>query len=420
MSWQIQGTRYTDPTYYRDAADRVEAQLRADFAAHHQLREIAAHGETPAHVVEYAARAHDLARAWRYSASPGHRHLWQQLSIAVESWTANPESARVEFGRLQQSFIEGNPAVESTTVRTQRQAAEITGHLEPVQDYSAQDGARYRPRHLSAVPDLGADGARRLGAADRALGGRGPDLLDLDEIQQIIDATDDLLAIEEAAGDRDTGADELEALIPAEQRNAPVIFDYTRTFDQHKTQIAAVRRVQDLAAEHLRLAGEFDGTAEGGQVLIERLETLMDATRRARREAVSAGVGEHDISAAYRAGLTGQFWSQQPGVPHLGQLDQILGERDHALAEIDTLRAEFGPDAYPRPGLALAVGAEPAFLPLSYTPSTATPTDPGGAAIADAVDAALPETGFASAWSTPEVTGVIDAPRHEPAVEHHL
>ncbi|MFI8974175.1 hypothetical protein ACIGO9_14910 [Nocardia asteroides] len=415
MSWAIQGTRYTDPSYYRDAADRVEAQLRADFAAHHQLREIAAYGETAEHVVEYAARASDLARAWQHCASPEHRQLWAQLSNAVESWTGNSEAARTDFGRLQQSFIDGDPAVEANTVRTQRQAAEITGHLEPVHDHSAQDGARYRPRHLSAVPDLGADGERRLSAADRALGGRGPELFDLEKIQAVIDATEDILAVEEAAGDLDSGADELDALIPAQLRNAPVTYDYTPAIDRHKAQIAALRRVQDLAAEHLRLAGEFDGTTQGGQVLIERLETLMDSTRRARRDAITAGAEEPDVNAAYRTGLTGQYWSQQPGVPHLGQLDQILGERDHALTEIHTLRDEYEIGASSGPELALAVGAEPAYLPSS-TPST----DQGGAVIGGAVDAALPETGFTPEWSSPEISGVIDAPHHESAVDHHL
>ncbi|MFD4431494.1 hypothetical protein, partial [Nocardia sp. NPDC058497] len=356
MSWVNQGTNYTDPGYYRDAADSTEAKLRADFATYHQLREIAAYGETPAHIVEYNARAHDIARQWHQGASLEHQQLWQQLTAAVESWTSNPESSRADFSRLQQAYIEGDPGVDPNIIRTQRQAAEVTGHLEPVHDQSAQDGARWWPRHLTVVPDLGADvGSPRLeSAADRALGGRAAEELSLAEVDAIIDATDDLLSAEETIGNLDTGVDELNALIPARQRSAPVAFDYTAAFDQHRAQIAAVRRVQDLTAEHLRLAGEFDGTVEGGQVLIERVETLMDAVRHARHEAVSAGVGEQEITAAYRAGLAGHYWSQQPGVPRLGQLDQILGERDQALTEIGLLRTEFGVGANREPEIALA------------------------------------------------------------------
>lgn len=416
MSWEVQGTRFTDPTYYSDAASNTEAQLRAEFAKYHQLRETAPWAETSAHVVEYTARAHSIARRWQHDSSPEHRELWQQLTAAVEDWTSNPESARTDYSRLQQALIEGNPGVDPNIIRTQRQAAEVTGYLEPVHDQSAQDGARWRPRHLTVVPDLGADSSRKSeSAADRALGGRAPEELTLAEVEAIIEATDDLLTAEETAGNLDNGIDELNALIPPQQRNAAVTFDYTAAFDQHRVQIAAVRRVQDLTAEHLRLAGEFDGTVEGGQVLIERVETLMDAARRARHEAVSAGVGEQEITAAYRAGLAGHYWSQQPGVPHLGQLDQILGERDQALTEIGVLRTELGAEANRAPELALAVGGEPAYVTTLEFPSA-----PAGSVISSAVDAALPDTGFAAEWSTPELTGVIDAPRREPAIDPQL
>ncbi|MEU3010115.1 hypothetical protein [Nocardia asteroides] len=415
MSWITQGTRYTDPAYYRDSASLIEAQLRADFATYHQLREIAAFGETPSDVVEYAARAHAIARSWQHESTPEQRALWQQLGAAAQAWTSDPDTARVEFSRLQQAFVEGNSGIAPDMIRTQRQAAEITGHLEPVYDHSIQDGARWRPRHLTVVRDRSTTGGvQQPSAADRALGGRATGELNLAEIDAIIDATDELLGAEEALGDLDRGTDELDALIPPGQRFAPVRYDYTAAQDQHKAHIQALRRVQDLTAEHLRLAGQFDGSPEGGQALIDRLETLIDATRRARLEAIDVGVTERDITAAYRAGLDGHYWSQQPGVAHLGQLDQLLSEDAPALAELSALRTEHGAQTIQAPELALAASAEFAH------PSALTSTHPAGAAITSAVDAALPDGGSDSGWSSPELTGVIDAPHRDLGTDPRL
>ncbi|MFC9965157.1 hypothetical protein ACFVH4_13035 [Nocardia ignorata] len=415
MTWETRGTSFTNPDYYREAADRVEAELRADFATYHQTREIAAYGETPAQIVELNARAHTIARQWQQGGTPEHQLLWRQLTTAVESWTANPETARVEFGRLQQAFIEGGSGIDPNTVRTQRQAAELTGHLEPVNDHSAQDGARWRPRHLSVVPDPGAEATNSGNAADRALGGRSGEELSLAEIDAIINSSDELLAVEETAGDLDTGAEEITALLPAEQRTAPLYRDFTATLDQLPAQIAAVRRLQDLTAQHIRLAAEFDGTPQGGQVLIGQMERLMDGAREANRDALSAGADPDEITSAYQTGLSGQFWSQQPGAPRLAQLDHVLSERDNALAEIDALRTQFGIAPDQPPALALAAGAETTTHHLSSTAST-DPPEPG-AVISGAVDAALPHADFAAEWSTPELTGVVDAPPREPAVD---
>ncbi len=412
MSWETRGTTFTNPDYYREAADRVEAQLRADFATYHQTREIAAYGETPAQIVELNARAHTIARQWQQDGTPEHQQLWQQLDTAVESWTANPEAARAEFGRLQQSFIEGGSGIEPNTVRTQRQAAELTGHLEPVHDLSAQDGARWRPRHLSVVPNTGAEATRSGNAADRALGGRSSEELSLAEIDAIINSSDELLSAEETMGDLDTGEDAITALLPAEQRNAPFDHAFTTTLEQLPAQIAAVRRLQDLTAQHIRLATEFDGSSEGGQVLIGQMERLMDGAREANRDALSAGADPDEITGAYQAGLAGQFWSQQPGAPRLAQLDHVLSERDSVLSELDALRAGRGVLPDQAPALALAVGGET----ISRLSSTAAP-DPGGAVISSAVEAALSNTDFAAEWASPEITGVIDAPRHEPAID---
>ncbi|MFI5501044.1 hypothetical protein ACIA5E_18455 [Nocardia asteroides] len=412
MSFVTQGTNYTDPAYYRDA-EPLEAQLRAAFATHHQLREIAPWGETPSVVVEYAARAYDIARQWQAS-TPEHQQLWQQLSSAAEVWTSDPEGARAEFGRLQQAFIEGNSGIDAATIRTQRQAAELTGRLEPLFNHSTQDGSRWRPRHLSLVTDPNATSPQRsVSAADRALGGRAPEQLSLAEIDAIIDATDEVLSAEELAGDLDNGVDELNALIPAQRRSTPATsHDYTGDLDRHRAQIDAVRLVQDLTAEHLRLAGQFDGTVQGGQALIERMDTLIEATHTARRTAAGLGVDDGEIAVAYRTGLTGQYWSQQPAVPRLAQLDQAIGQPDRALAHIDTWRTESGVQA---PVPTWAVGSEPAALG-SVPGSVHSP----GAAIESAVEAALPEFDVGGDWTSPEIGGVIDAPQREPAVDHHL
>ncbi|NKX91242.1 MULTISPECIES: hypothetical protein [Nocardia] len=412
MTWENRGSSFTDPAYYRDAADHVEAQLRADFATHHQLREIAAYGETPAQVVEYKARAHDIARQWQQSPVPEHQQLWHDLASAVDAWTANPETARVEFGQLQQSFIEGGAGIDASTIRTQRQAAELTGHLEPVNDRSTQDGARWRPRHLSVVPDPGVEAPHSDSFVDRALGGRAAVELSMAEVEAIINGSDELLAAEEALGDLDTGDDEITALLPAAQRNA--YLTPTVTLDQLPAQIGAVRRVQDLAAQHARLATEFDESPEGSQVRIDQLERLMDGARHARRAAALAGADHAEITAAYQAGLAGHYWSQQPGAPRLAQLEHVLGERDTAMAELNALRSQLGLALDKPPALALAAGAENT---LRLDPSTAPP---GGAVIASAVEAALPDADPAADWASPELTGVIDAPRHAPGVDLHF
>ncbi|MEV0336927.1 hypothetical protein [Nocardia sp. NPDC050717] len=413
MTWQTRGTSFTDPDYYRDAVDRVEAQLRADFATHHQLREIAVYGETPAQVVEYKARAHDIARQWQHDAAPEHQQLWHQLTSAVEAWTADPEAARVEFGQLQQSFIEGGSGIDSSTILTLRQAAELTGHLEPVNDRSAQDGARWRPRHLSVVPDPSAEKTRSDSLIDRALGGRAAQELSMAEVEAIINGSDELLAAEEALGDLDTGEDEITALLPAAQRNT--YLTPTVRVDQVPTQIAAVRRVQDLAAQHARLATEFDESPEGSQVRIDQLERLMDGARHARRAAALAGADDAEITSAYQAGLAGHYWSQQPGAPRLAQLEHVLGERDTAVAELDTLRGQLGRAPDQPPALALAAGAENTHHLAASNTAVA-----GGAVISSAVEAALPDADPAADWESPELTGVIDAPRHAPGVDPHF
>lgn len=374
MSWITQGTSRTDPAYYRDAADATEAQLRADFASYHQLRGLAPYCELPAHTVEYRARAYALARGWNTdAASVEHRHLWQQLEDAVAAWQDNSEAARVALGRLDHPTAQGDQQADPVTVRTLRQAAELTGHLEPVTTRTDLDSARWRPRHLRIVRETDTSASRS--AADRALGGRAPEL-SMVQVAAIIEATDELLDVEEHAGDLDTGVDERAALIPGQHRDAPITYDYSTDLAAQQRQIRAVAQLQDLTAQHLALAEQFD-RGVGGPEMIDRLETLLSASRDARREAARAGVPDAEITAACQTGLDGHFWSRQPGVARLGQLAQVLQQRDAALNELASTKS---PGLQPR-----TAWAEPVISAADYVDADTTP----GAVISDAIDAAV-------------------------------
>ncbi|WP_109527695.1 phytochrome family protein [Nocardia aurea] len=279
MSWpDTQPESTTDPAYYHDAADPREAELRADFTRFHQLRLIAPFGETPDQVTEFMNQAHDLAAKWR-NAGHAEQRLWTQLDAASATFQSRPVTAVGAYGTLAQARAAGDPTVDELTWRTLRQAAQITGRIEPGINGSTQDGARSRPQDRSAGRT--ADPASVL---DRALGGRGPEITSLAEVDAIIAATDDLLAAEEHHGDRDTGAVEREV-----------------------TQRAALRRVQDLTAEHTRTSERFAGVVSHDQDLLGRLEDLLGQVRDARIEAATAGATQPDIDAAYIAGRDGTY-----------------------------------------------------------------------------------------------------------------
>ncbi|WP_433709696.1 hypothetical protein ACQP2U_24865 [Nocardia sp. CA-084685] len=331
MSWPEPRYAATDPAYYHDAADQTEAQIRADFTRYYQLRLFAPFAETPEQKQEFTTQADQLAAQWGRHESIEHRRQWEQLQAAVSGWELRPEATRAAYTQIDQAKAAGELGVDEVVWRNLRQAAEVTGHVETTINGSNQDGVRWRPPDHSAGHD-----AEHTSLLDRALGGRGPELASLAEVDAIIAETDQLLAAEEELGDLDTGADE-------------------RAARQH----AALRRLQDLAAEHAWLSQRWDGTPEQDQAHIARLESLLAEARTARVDAADAGVPPDDIEAAYRAGRDGT----------LSQRVLPVSEPVHEGIE------NFSRDGLPR-------------------------TDRGGgAAIDDATTAALPGADFAE-WST--------------------
>ncbi|MFE9324158.1 hypothetical protein ACIHDR_11715 [Nocardia sp. NPDC052278] len=354
MSWPDPRHATTDPAYYHDAANRTEAQIRADFTRYYQLREIAPHGETPAQQREFAAQADELAARWGRHESVEHRTLWAQLQAAVAGWEARPESTRRAYDRITRSVADGDLEIDAVVGRNLRQAAEITGHIETFTAGSHHDGARWRP------PDrtFGRE-AERGSLLDRALGGSAPVLTSLAEVDAIIAETDQLLDAQEATGDLDTGRDERLA-----------------------RQRAALRQLQDSTAEHTRLVEVWPDSPEQGQAHIARLESLLDDARAARVDAALTGAPVADIEAVIHAGRDGTYWHDHPG--NLRVLSTPTGMHQ-GLNPVPAL----GDPAAPEPS-----------------------TDPGGAEIEEAIGAALPEAEVGE-WSDTEVS---EEPAMAPAV----
>uniref|UniRef100_UPI00245868B6 hypothetical protein n=1 Tax=Nocardia farcinica TaxID=37329 RepID=UPI00245868B6 len=151
--------------------------------------------------------------------------------------------------------------------------------------------------------------ADRANVLDRALGGRGPDIGSLAEIDAIIAATDELLEAEERDGDRDTGADE-----------------------RAVTRQNALRQVQDLTAEHTHTSERFTGIRSHDQNLIDHLDGLLARTRLARSAAEQAGASPEQVHTAYLAGRDGTYYhSTSPPEP---ASEHEQAEPD-AVAQID-------------------------------------------------------------------------------------
>ncbi|MGW4368073.1 hypothetical protein ACWEKT_20760 [Nocardia takedensis] len=279
MSWPAsQPGSPTDPAYYHDAADEREAHLRADFARYHYLNEIAPYGETPEQIAELTAQARTLSQRWTGSGDATEFGLWTQLDSTTAAWQARPETTRAAYQRLTQAHAAGDQLADQLTWRTLHQAAVLTGRVEPGITGSVQDSARSRPQDRAKVIEL-----RPTNAADRALGGRGPEV-SMDEIGAIIAATDALLDAAELHGDRDTGVDQREV-----------------------RRQATLRRVQDLSAEYASTSTRFTGVVNHDQALIERLDGLLGQTRVARAEAFRAGATHDQIDLAYVAGRDGTY-----------------------------------------------------------------------------------------------------------------
>ncbi|MET7772076.1 hypothetical protein [Nocardia sp. NPDC005366] len=317
MSWaQSQPGSPTDPGYYHDAADEREARLRADFALYHYLNEIAPFGETPDQVAEFTAQAQMLSQRWTGSGDVDAHDLWTQLDAATGAWTARPETTRAVYSGVAAAHASGDQVVDDLTLRSMRQAAVLTGRIEPDITGSVQDSARSRPQDRAKVIEL-----RPGSAVDRALGGRGPEV-SMAEIDALIATTDELLDAEELVGDLDTGTDQ-------------------RAIER----ASALRRVQDLSAAHTRTSERFAGVPSHDQDLIEHLEDLLVQARDARSDATLAGADQEQIDRAYLAGRDGTY-------------AHTTTEADPAAAHIDAaVAAAIGadgidmPDAEPDTGL---------------------------------------------------------------------
>ncbi|MGO4613023.1 hypothetical protein AB4305_03605 [Nocardia sp. 2YAB30] len=392
MSWPDPRHGATDSAYYHDAADSSEAELRADFTHYYQLRLFVPFAETPVQEQEFTAHADALAARWGRHVSIENRRLWEQLQAAVSGWELRPESTRAAYDRVAQAKADGDLPVDAVVWRNLRQAAEVTGHIETTITGSDQDAARWRPPDRSAGQD-----AERASLLDRALGGRGPEAASVAEVDALIAETDRLLAVEHELGDLDTGADEHADLLPERVRSAPVAYAYSAEADHEARQIAALRQLQDVTAEHAWLAGQWDGSPEQDLAQLARLESLLDAARTARFEAARAGVVVADIEAVYRTGRNGTYWHEQPGDPRLGRIARLVEERDRAAAEADTLR-EVVEDLR---GTVPTPTSQPVLSPPSASRDPAKPQpspDRGGADIGEAIDTALPEA-ESVAWS---------------------
>ncbi|WP_216917770.1 pyrimidine dimer DNA glycosylase/endonuclease V [Nocardia noduli] len=325
MSWaQSQPESPTDPGHYHDAADEREARLRADFALYHYLSEIAPFGETPEQIAEFTEQARLLSQRWADPGDVEAHDLWTQLDAATRAWQAHPETTRAAYDRVAAAHADGDEVVDDLTLRSMAQAAVLTGRIEPDITGSVQDMARSRPQDRANVIEL-----RPNSAVDRTLGGRGPEV-SLAEIDAIIATTDELLDAEELHGDLDTGADQ-----------------------RAVERAAALRKVQDLSAEHTRTSERFAGVTSHDLDLIERLEDLLAQTREARSDAALAGADQEQIDRAYLAGRDGTY-------------AHATTEPDPAAAHIDAAVAAAlptdgidPPDTDTDPGLDLDLDLEP-------------------------------------------------------------
>ncbi|WP_280202754.1 MULTISPECIES: hypothetical protein [Nocardia] len=275
----------------------TEAALRHDFTRAHNLRMIAPHAESPEQSRAFLDQAAALAAHWTSDAES--RGLWHELEAAVGAWEARPETTAAAFRRLSQTRAAGDLPIDDRQWRTLFQAAELTGHHEPTITGSGHDSARWRPQPNTEL-------ASSASVLDRALGGRAAEPVSLDEVDAVIAETNRLLELEDDLGDRDTGADEHASLLPPELRPTPGI-------DAAGRRTAALGLLQNLTAEHQRLAGEWDGPAEAVDTLVTRLDSLLEAARAARRDAADAGATATDIESAYRAGRDGHYRQPHPG-----------------------------------------------------------------------------------------------------------
>ncbi|MFX0574669.1 hypothetical protein [Nocardia nepalensis] len=430
MKWLKQPRGYQDPRYYTDAATDTEANLRAAYAQRYNLALIANHGESPESIAELHGYIAELDKTWGAHESAECRKLWHESKAATDVWHARPETARRHFARIAASRESGDLVVDEKDWRTLRQACEITGHADGQPYGSVQDGAGWRSpgprlRSMTNTADLEAQPTGRpptdvasettteaarsnLSLVDRALGATpGARQFSMAEVEAVLADTDAALNWEEVHT----------SLVPAVIRDAQITFDYTDIADRHAEQAAMLREVQNLAAEHTRLVDHWDGPREEDQARIERLELLRDGLGQARIDALESGLDQADVDAAYHAGLEGSRWSEQPAHPHLGHIELLTAERDHAHAEAQSLRETVNdlrrqlehPAAAP-------TGTETEAAPTLSTPETVNSTigaDGGGGAIGKAIDAAITDDAGTD-WDLDDTSAPIE-PVHSSA-----
>lgn len=385
MSRFSRTTGMTNPAHYTGLGS-AEARLRADFAHYYWLtREVIPHSATPQIAAERTATAQGLAAKWKTHPKPQWRAVWQHLQTTADRWKHRPEVTRRTYEQLT-AALPADRQENDPTWRTLRDTGLITERLETTITGSDQDQARWQPHDRAPA----ATASQRATAFDRALGGRAKHLVSMVEVEAVIARTDLLLDTERIRGDLDTGAEARAALLPAERRTAPITYDYRNDLETATHQITALRQLQDLTAEHTRLAGRWEGTLDADQDHIERLESLIAAIRSARTAAAGTGAADTDIDAAYHAGLDGTYWSDRPGSPAMGRLAYLIQERDHAHTNTGLHAAT---------GQFLDRAVEPAPTATAEFAAASDSTDGAGKAISDAVDAAFPdlETGT-DAW----------------------
>ncbi|MFE3228592.1 hypothetical protein [Nocardia sp. NPDC059228] len=397
MTWIAEPVGYANPAYYSDSADRIERQLRADFAKYYQLREIAPFGDTPDDTADMTQQADDLATRWGRHESPQRRRMWETLQAAVMGWEVRPDLARRNFDQLARARQAGDLDVDDTLWRSLQQARAITGHGTDFPVAGSTQDAVHRFPNLELEPAL-TDHAHRAGpesdsrtAVERTLGAPRDRSADatattLDQIEAVITATDAALDAEEEAGDLDTGRDARAMLLPRAVREAPISYNYAQSEVWELRQAALLREVQDLACEHSSLADAFDGNDD--QARITRLEALRDGLASARRDALRAGVPAPDVDRAYVLGRDGTYWSTEPSHPRLGRIAQLSDERDRARAEAAALRSrQTSPPQ--RTDVIIHLSSE---TTNGTTVSTDVPNPAsaeGGARIVEAIDAVL-------------------------------
>ncbi|MFF3224095.1 hypothetical protein ACFYV7_14985 [Nocardia suismassiliense] len=315
------------PDYYPDAADPVEAQLRADAAQWHYLREIAKTADTPEQSAKLNARAGELAVTWSRHDSLSRRIQWQRLRDTFAKWTNSPEQTARQMRELERAVAAGEAGVDQIGLRNLRQAGELTGRWEPGITGSEQDSAGWQP--VSRAPSPTADASTERGAGtepapivdsapsppsllDRALGAP-QRLLGLDEVAAIIAGTDQPRG---AAEELEASEADSHAAVGDQSRTSPLAEEPTGTPQQ---QLSALQALQDHYAAHTRLAESFnDPTADvdgTNQMKVAALGQILADARAARVAAAQAGASIEVIRSVSLAGQSGTYWRERPGDP---------------------------------------------------------------------------------------------------------